>query len=100
MWSVSASVGTSRRPPQDLGSGWLAMPFLWDSCIPDCLPVHPGAPALAIVSMQGQGARMAFTIRVDSERAYAMAWQAPSHAPAPTNHRAGLHVLLGELPAH
>ena len=44
---IHASMGTSRRPPQDLGSGWLARPFLWDSGIPDFLPVYPGAPTLA-----------------------------------------------------
>jgi hypothetical protein len=46
---VHASAGASRRSPQDLGSGWLARPFLWDSCIPDFLPVYPGAPTLAIL---------------------------------------------------
>ena len=45
---VHASMGPSRHPPQDLGSGGLAQPFLWDSCIPDFLPVYPGAPTLAI----------------------------------------------------
>ena len=45
---VHASMGTSRRPPQDPGSGWFARPFLWDSYIPDFLPVYPGAPTLAI----------------------------------------------------
>jgi hypothetical protein len=40
---IHASAVASRRPPQDLGSGWLARLFLWDSCIPDFLPVYPGA---------------------------------------------------------
>jgi len=51
---VHASMGTSQRPPQDLGSGWLAMPFLWDSCIPDFLPVYSGAPALANQAANGR----------------------------------------------
>ncbi len=44
---VHASMGPSRHPPQDLGSGWLARPFLWDFCLPDFRPVYPGAPTLA-----------------------------------------------------
>jgi hypothetical protein len=46
---LHAAMGTSRRPPQDLGPGWLARPFLGDSCIPDFLPVYPGAPTLSIL---------------------------------------------------
>src|SRR5262245_23932538 len=40
---IHASAVASQPSPQDLGSGWLARPFLWDSCIPDFLPVYPGA---------------------------------------------------------
>ena len=46
------------------------------------------------------GGQMSLTIGADRERVPAKPWHPPSHAPAPANHRAGVHALLGELPAH
>ena len=40
---VNASRPALRLTAHDSGSGWLAMPFLCDSCIHDSTPVYPGA---------------------------------------------------------
>jgi hypothetical protein len=40
---VNASMATSRLTMHDSGSGWIATPFLCDSCIHDSTPVYPGA---------------------------------------------------------
>ena len=40
---VNASPAALRRHTHDSGSGWFATPFLWDSFIPDSMPVYPGA---------------------------------------------------------
>ena len=40
---VNASMAASRLAMHDSGSGWLAMPFLYDSLIHDSTPVYPGA---------------------------------------------------------
>jgi hypothetical protein len=40
---VNASMATSRLAMHDSGSGWIATPFLCDSCIHDSTPVYPGA---------------------------------------------------------
>src|SRR5258707_1198503 len=41
--SVNASRAASRLPAHDSGPGWLATPYLYDSCIRDFTPVYPGA---------------------------------------------------------
>jgi hypothetical protein len=40
---VNASMVALRRAMHDSGSGWIATPFLCDSCIHDSTPVYPGA---------------------------------------------------------
>ena len=40
---VNASVVALRLATHDSGSGWVATPFLYDSCIHDSTPVYPGA---------------------------------------------------------
>src|SRR5439155_5877003 len=40
---VSASRAALRLPAHDSGPGWLATPYLYDSCIRDFTPVYPGA---------------------------------------------------------
>jgi len=40
---VNASRAASRLPAHDSGPGWLATPYLYDSCIRDFTPVYPGA---------------------------------------------------------
>jgi hypothetical protein len=44
--SVYASPTASRRCTQDSRPGWFATPFLSDSCIPNYMPVYPGADNL------------------------------------------------------
>src|ERR1700687_4085598 len=44
---VSASRAALRLPAHDSGPGWLATPYLCDSCIRDFTPVYPGALQLA-----------------------------------------------------
>jgi len=41
--SVNASRAALRLPAHDSGPGWLATPYLYDSCIRDFTPVYPGA---------------------------------------------------------
>ncbi|MEI7538792.1 MAG: hypothetical protein WCJ76_16350, partial [Comamonadaceae bacterium] len=41
---VNASPTASRPPTHDSGSGWFAIPFLYDSFIRNSTPVYPGAP--------------------------------------------------------
>ena len=41
---VNASPTASRPSTHDSGSGWFAIPFLYDSCIRYSTPVYPGAP--------------------------------------------------------
>jgi len=45
--SVNASRAASRLPAHDSGPGWLATPYLCDSCIRNFTPVYPGALHLA-----------------------------------------------------
>lgn len=40
---VNASMAALRPTTHDSGSGWVASPFLCDSCIHDSAPVYPGA---------------------------------------------------------
>ncbi len=40
---VNASRAALRLPAHDSGPGWLATPYLYDSCIRDFTPVYPGA---------------------------------------------------------
>jgi hypothetical protein len=40
---VNASMAASRLAMHDSGSGWVAIPFLYDSSIHDSTPVYPGA---------------------------------------------------------
>jgi len=40
---VNASMAASRLAMHDSGSGWLATPSLYDSCIHYSTPVYPGA---------------------------------------------------------
>src|SRR5262249_34422713 len=40
---VNASMAASRPATHDSGSGWIATPFLCDSCIHDSTPAYPGA---------------------------------------------------------
>ena len=40
---VNASMAALRPTTHDSGSGWVASPFLYDSCIHDSAPVYPGA---------------------------------------------------------
>jgi hypothetical protein len=40
---VNASMAASRRATHDLGPGWIAIPFLYDSLIHNSTPVYPGA---------------------------------------------------------
>src|ERR1700758_1318682 len=40
---VNASRAALRLPAHDSGAGWLARPYLYDSCIRDFPPVYPGA---------------------------------------------------------
>ena len=40
---VNASRVALRLPAHDSGPGWLAMPYLYDSCIRTFTPVYPGA---------------------------------------------------------
>src|SRR6202047_1030576 len=40
---VNASLAALRLAMHDSGSGWIATPFLCDSCIHDSTPVYPGA---------------------------------------------------------
>jgi hypothetical protein len=40
---VNASRAALRLPAHDSGPGWLATPYLFDSCIRDFTPVYPGA---------------------------------------------------------
>ncbi len=47
MSPVNASRAASRLPAHDSGPGWLATPYLYDSCIRDFTPVYPGALHLA-----------------------------------------------------
>jgi hypothetical protein len=44
---VNASRAALRLPAHDSGPGWLATPYLYDSCIRDFPPVYPGALQLA-----------------------------------------------------
>src|SRR5206468_9355508 len=46
---VNASMATSRLVMHDSGSGWIATPFLCDSCIHDSTPVYPGALSKLLV---------------------------------------------------
>src|SRR5271157_3684876 len=40
---VNASPAALRLHSHDSGSGWFAIPFLWDSFLPCSMPVYPGA---------------------------------------------------------
>jgi len=40
---INASMAALRLTTHDSGSGWLAMPFLYDSFIHNSTPVYPGA---------------------------------------------------------
>ena len=40
---VNASRAALRQPAHDSWPGWLATPYLYDSCIRDFTPVYPGA---------------------------------------------------------
>ena len=40
---INASMAALRLAAHDSGSGWLAMPFLYDSFIHNSTPVYPGA---------------------------------------------------------
>ena len=44
---VNASRAALRLPAHDSGPGWLATPYLYDSCIRDFTPVYPGALQLS-----------------------------------------------------
>ncbi len=44
---VNASAGVLPPPPHDSGSGWFAIPFLYDSFIRYSMPVYPGAFGLS-----------------------------------------------------
>jgi len=52
---VNASRAALRLPAHDSGPGWLATPYLYDSCIRNFTPVYPGALQLAS-KIQGFGA--------------------------------------------
>jgi len=41
--SVNASRAALRLPAHDSEPGWLATPYLYDSCIRNFTPVYPGA---------------------------------------------------------
>ncbi len=43
MSPFNASSAALRLPTHDSGPGWLATPYLYDSCIRDFTPVYPGA---------------------------------------------------------
>jgi hypothetical protein len=43
MLPFNASRAALRLPAHDSGPGWLATPYLYDSCIRDFTPVYPGA---------------------------------------------------------
>jgi hypothetical protein len=45
---VNASMAASRLTMHDSGSGWIATPFLCDSCIHDSTPVYPGALSILL----------------------------------------------------
>ena len=47
---VNASMAALRLAMHDSGSGWLAGPFLCDSCIHDSTPVYPGALSSLLAS--------------------------------------------------
>src|SRR2546428_5480496 len=47
---VNASRAALRLPAHDSGPGWLATPYLYDSCIRDFTPVYPGALRLGPIS--------------------------------------------------
>jgi hypothetical protein len=46
---VNASMVALRLATHDSGSGWIATPFLCDSCIHDSTPVYPGALSTLLV---------------------------------------------------
>src|ERR1700693_6401863 len=48
---VNASRSALRLTAHDSGSGWLATPFLCDSCIHDSSPGYPGAPTIHFVPL-------------------------------------------------
>src|ERR1700732_2040826 len=47
---ANASMAASWLSTHDSGSGWLATPFLCDSCIHDSTPVYPGALSKLLVA--------------------------------------------------
>jgi hypothetical protein len=47
---VNASRAALRLPAHDSGPGWLATPYLYDSCIRDFTPVYPGALRLGPIT--------------------------------------------------
>jgi hypothetical protein len=56
---ANASPAMSPPPARDSRSGWFATPFLWGSCIPDFLPVYPGAFAPSALPLSGEKAGVA-----------------------------------------
>jgi hypothetical protein len=46
---INASMAALRLTTHDSGSGWLAMPFLYDSFIHNSTPVYPGALRILLV---------------------------------------------------
>jgi hypothetical protein len=54
---VNASMSASRLTMHDSGSGWLAMPFLYDSFIHYSTPVYPGALSSLLEQEPGIGIR-------------------------------------------
>ena len=46
---VNASMAALRMATHDLGPGWLATPFLYDSFIHNSTPVYPGALRILLV---------------------------------------------------
>jgi hypothetical protein len=46
---LSGGRASLRLTAHDSRSGWLATPFLCDSCIHDSTPVYPGAPTIHFV---------------------------------------------------
>ena len=51
---VNASRAALRLPAHDSGPGWLARPYLYDSCIRDFTPVYPGALQLDLAASIGR----------------------------------------------
>src|SRR5436190_661433 len=64
---VNASMVASRLAMHDSGSGWIATPFPYDSCIHDSTPVYPGALS-TLLDCAGINRRGVVNARVIRER--------------------------------